>query len=636
MKRLALLLLGLLLLTGCHSSETAATLKSLGGYHLPDSDFTYVDVMVPLDHTNPDDERMTKVVFGVLPASGTRKGMLVIATGGPGGSGLYVADSYIPYYDPSILECFDLVFFDQRGIGLSGDLKCPFAMTTYYENMNEWDTWASSNELNILEHTELFVQACVAEMGEPAILPYLGTAQAVEDLEVFRSVMGEEKFWIIGESYGTQLAQTYAARYPDRLAGMILDGPVDLTRSGIEYLEEMAVASYEVLMATLEAGNRDRDCNADMGADALAVYAELAGRLKKEPIVFNFPLPHGATDSRQFTYNDLEIVAGNSLYDEDSRMLFLRALAYYSRDDDIVMLARHLYTSLSIDPATLEVINDPSFSDAIYYSVQAQDYAYFEGTPMERANAYLQVGTSIEAKLPYMASWFYADLPVMFWPNALETDVRPAPLAAENIPTLVLGSTADAATPYSNALSVFDNLSDGYLITQEGGPHVIYGRGNACIDDLVTAFLVSDLVPEKRLITCRRNIISDYIPLAPRYASSFTTPLDALISADYEIYYLPEYYYWDYTAPVSIGCPYGGTLTFAPSAKGEILTLDDCSFSEGLAMTGVGDYDYDAGVLTLEVELSGIFEGVLVYKYEENGRVTVTGTIDGEPVNDSI
>lgn len=653
MKRfIALLLLGLFLLTGCQlselfssrpdsseatvESETAAILKSMGGYYLPDSDFIYVDITVPLDHTNPDDKNMTTVVFGVLPASGIRKGMLVIATGGPGGSGLYVADSYVPYYDSSIPEYFDLVFFDQRGIGLSGDLQCPYATATYYMNLNEWDTSAPGNEKKMLRDTELFAQACFAEMGEPAILPYLGTAQAVEDLEVFRSMMNEEKFWIIGESYGTQFAQTYAARYPDRLAGMILDGPVDLTLSGIEYFEERATATYEVLVATLEAGNRDEDCTADMGADALAVYARLAGRLKEEPIAFNFPLPYGASDARYFTFNDLETVAGNSLYDEDFRMLFLRALAYYSRDNDLVMLARHLYSAMSVDPVTFEAIYDPSYSDAIYYSVQAQDYSYFEGTPTERANAYLQAGLPVEAKLPYMASWFYGDLPVVFWPGALETDVRPAPLAAENIPTFVLGSTADSATPYSNALSVFQNLSDGYLITQEGGPHVIYGRGNSCIDDLVTAFLVDDVVPETRRIICQGSIIEDFIPLAPRHASAFDSILEALVSTDDEIYYLPEYYYWDFVTPVSIGCSYGGTLTFAPSEKGETFIIDECSFSEGLVMTGVGDYDYDTGIFNLEVEVSGVFEGMLIYKREDMGRITVNGTINGKRVNESF
>ena len=35
---------------------------------------------------------------------------------------------------------------------------------------------------------------------------------------------------LYGESYGTELAQAYAAAHPDRLSALILDGAVDLTR----------------------------------------------------------------------------------------------------------------------------------------------------------------------------------------------------------------------------------------------------------------------------------------------------------------------------------------------------------------------------------------------------------------------
>ena len=110
------------------SKDTTAILDSLGGYPCPNSDFTCVDVTVPLDHTQPpaqpQDGGTIKVVFGVLPANGERKGMFVTVTGGPGTSGLLSADSYTSAFDPSIPEHFDIVFFDQRGVGLSGGLQC--------------------------------------------------------------------------------------------------------------------------------------------------------------------------------------------------------------------------------------------------------------------------------------------------------------------------------------------------------------------------------------------------------------------------------------------------------------------------------------------------------------------------------
>ena len=65
------------------------------------------------------------------------------------------------------------------------------------------------------------------------LLPYLGTQHAVEELEPFRQLTGDEKFWLYGESYGSQDAQTYAAMHEDHLAGLSLDGTVDLHSVGL-------------------------------------------------------------------------------------------------------------------------------------------------------------------------------------------------------------------------------------------------------------------------------------------------------------------------------------------------------------------------------------------------------------------
>ena len=140
---------------------------------------------VPLDHFNPADTRTIPVVFAVLPASGARKGMFVTATGGPGTSGVLLADSYCAGFDPSILESFDIVFFDQRGMGLSGGLTCPFAATEYYQQDVRGITRKQEKALKKAAST--FAADCVSELSNPDLLPYLGTKQAVEDLEAFPS-----------------------------------------------------------------------------------------------------------------------------------------------------------------------------------------------------------------------------------------------------------------------------------------------------------------------------------------------------------------------------------------------------------------------------------------------------------------
>lgn len=613
--------------------DPASRLERLGGYPCPDSDFTCVDVSVPLNHFDSSDTRTIDVVFAVLPATGERKGMFVTSIGGPGGSGLLSADSYTSYFDPSIPENFDIVFFDQRGINLSGGLYCVQAVTDYYRT--DTDATTPEGEDALLDAAQTFVSECVAEMGDTDLLPYLDTAQAVEDLEVFRALMGDDKFWLYGESYGTQFAQFYAASHPDRLAGLILDGVVDLTLTDTEYLKGQAAAFNDVLVATLEACNGDDDCAADMGRDAVEVYDELAAQLKQAPIAFDFPISTGGVERREFTFADLEATSG-FLYSETARMIFLRALAAYSRDNTLVPMARVVYNSLYLHPDTLDVILDPSWSDAIYYGVTCRDYAQPGTTFEEQAEYFLREGDEVDASLPRLSSVFYGDLPCVFW-SPQKDDSQPAPFAEPftggEYPTLVLSATTDPATPYSGAQSVFKNLNNGYLVTQDGGPHVIFGWGNECVDGLVTEFLVNDTLPKQNHIVCQGYVVEDYYPVALANAAEYETLLDTLFAVDTEIYFLPEYYYAGSTTARAIACPYGGSFAFDFVDTGESYTFNECAFSGGFVMTGSGSYDYDSGLLTIEVDVTGIKDGSLTYTRDIDYAVRVTGEYGGETVD---
>ena len=228
------------------------------------------------------------------------------------------------------------------------------------------------------------------------------------------------------------------------------------------------------------------------GGDAIAAYDKLAARLKQSPLTFDFPLPSGGLTQREFTFSDLETVAADAMYAETQRMIFLRALAAYSQNENLVPLARLLYTALGLDPETLDAIPDPTYSDAIYYGVECRDYSYFNGTPEESAEAYLRAGDETGHKPALFFLNFLRRPALRLLAHASEDSARPAPLTADGIPTLVLGAIADPATPVSNGQAVFSRLSDGYLVTQEGGPHIIFGRGVSCVDDLVTDFLVND------------------------------------------------------------------------------------------------------------------------------------------------
>ncbi len=610
--------------------DTAAILR-LGGYPCPDSDFTCVKLSVPLDHLGGTTDRRIDVVFGVLPATGERRGMFVTATGGPGYAGLASADDYTAAFDPRLTEHFDIVFFDQRGIGQSGAFQCVNAAVEFYRA--DWRTETPEQEAALIEVARTFTEDCLAEMGTPVEdLPFYSTRQAIEDLEVFRQAIGDEQLWLYGESYGTQYAQTYAAVYPEHLAGLILDGTVDLTLTGPEYYAGEVRGFSRTLDYTLEACAADEACAAALGGDVRGFFDDFLAEIAAAPASVPFPLPDGTVEQRPFTLSDLEYVITYELYSEAARLMLLRALAAAYRGDLTPML-RLLYVDLYVDPLTLEPIPYPDYSDAVYYTVECNDYNYYSGTPEERAEAMMREGDQIEAEAEYFESLFYGDLPCVFWPTPGEVE-RPAPLVAEGVPTLVLGATADPITWVELGQAVYSRLDDAYLITTEGGPHVIFGRGNACPDDLVTAFLVDGEMPAERETVCEGVVTDEYVPLSPTDASAFADPLEALIAFDTEFYYLPEYYYWDYETPTTVGCPFGGTLAFEITDAGEAYALAGCSFAQGFALTGTGDYDWEAGLFRLEVEVSGLASGTLVYTRDDSaGTYTVTGEYAGQPVD---
>ncbi|MBL8154148.1 MAG: alpha/beta fold hydrolase [Anaerolineae bacterium] len=555
--------------------------------------------------------------------------MFVTATGGPGTSGLSYADSYAGSFPAEINEHYDLVFFDQRGGSLSGNLKCPTAATQFYRS--DWQAITPQQEQQLVATAQQFADECITEMGvDPDTLGFYGTRQAVEDLEAFRQAAGEDKLWLYGESYGTQFVQQYAAAHPDHTAAVILDGPVDLTLTGIEYYTEQVQAFNEVLAETLQACNSDNTCRGDFqNEQALDFYNELAAELQTAPITVEFALTSGRTDARQFTLSDLETVAAGFVYSEDARMLLQRGLAAASKGDFTLMMSL-LYNALGVDPETETPLPGGSegYSDALFYAVECSDYAYFEGTVEARAEAFLRDGDEIEGKIPHFGSLIYGDLPCVFWPGQ-PPDERPTPFVARGIPTFVLGATADPATPVANAERIFSHLDDGYLIVTQGGAHVIFGRGDACPDDLITDFLVDGTRPEERRIECEGVVSDPYQPLAPADAAELDSPLAVLNALTTDLLYLPEYYYWDGETLTMMACPQGGVLSFAPSFSGDQFRFSTCAFSQGFTITGSGRYDYENGDLTLSVQIGGYKTGQVSYLLDSEGRSSISGEFDG-------
>jgi hypothetical protein len=183
-------------------------------------------------------------------------------------------------------------------------------------------------------------------------------------------------------------------------------------------------------------------------------------------------------------------------------------------------------------------------------------------------------------------------------------------------------------------VDVYERLANGYLITTEGGPHVTFGYGLPCPDKLVTDFLVKGKVPANRETTCEGVVAEEFVPLAPRSATAFAKPVDAFISVETEINYLPEIYYWDAFTPTSTACVFGGTMTVSATDVGNAYTFDRCAFSRHFALTGTGSYDAYSDIFRLKVSTEGFWQCKTATFVRNVSRFRLAGTCTQQPVDE--
>ncbi|MCS7060273.1 MAG: alpha/beta fold hydrolase [Anaerolineae bacterium] len=622
-------------------SSITATLAQLGATPCPTSAFLCITLDMPLDHAAPAGDSAAigaairaatiPVVFGVLPASGIRKGMLMVAVGGPGVAGLRLADRYAAAYSPRIREHFDLVFFDPRGTGMSRAVECPQAAVAYH--MAAQYSTSSAVRPELIADAQTFVRSCVEESSAGALLAFLNTRQIAADLERFRQIVAVEQMWLYGESYGTHVAQAYAALYPAHVAGLILDAPIDPTDTLIDYAGTSALAFEDVLSQTLAACDADARCAGDVDGNASDTYDRLLAAFARGPIVFEFPLRSGELVARTLRRSDVDTAVASYLSAPDARVLMLRAVAA-ARQGDLVPLARLFYSALSLDPDTMRPGRNPAYSDAAYYAVTCADHAKEgSGDTSARLEMWMQAGRDLLARAPRLGAVFYGDLPCVFWPTIDQRQPRLNPLIPAGIPMLVLAASADPLTPLAIGERLHRRLENSYLIATQGGAHVMFGRGNRCVDNAVTRFLVEAIPPSQRETVCQDKWIDGYVPIAPTDVTRFTDVLESMHSLNNEIEHLPEYFYWDGSQKTVVGCARGGWVSFELRSERVAFVLEGCSFSRGLTFTGVGEYDFGTERFSLIGRADGVAQGRLAYTREADGSAYVSGTYAGQSVD---
>ena len=477
---------------------TPGQLRDLGAGPCPniDSAFRCLSVRVPLDHFDPANPAQIDVVVGVHPAAAAHsKGLLVTAVGGPGASGLSDADTFLKSWSPAIVANYDVVYFDQRGIAASSGIYCPSAVLAARraEGTAGYDLTASSRR---------FARRCATELDAPTLLPYLGTRQAAEDLEVIRQTLAGEKIALYGTSYGTQLAAAYARQHPEGLSALMLDGVVDTSLSSPAFWASAARGFESVLNETFAICARRAACRRAMPQGASTVYDRLDARLARGPI-------RVAGGTGLLTQAMLHTYLGSSLYWPDSRATILRDLANVARGD-YSSLVEGAWIAEGVDPTTWQLFRT-GISYASYFGVQCSDSPSYVGTPAARAAQWNAAGAEVGRQLPRIGeSIFLNDLSCAWWPNPPALAAPPTPLVLPGVPTIVLTATGDPITPHTQGEAVFRSLADGHLIRTLGGGHVTLSRSSPCSYAPVERLLLRGTLPTAKQTVCRAPFVTSF------------------------------------------------------------------------------------------------------------------------------
>lgn len=440
--------------------------------------FECARLRVPVDWAAPTGPSMTLAVVR-KPASGPRRqriGSLFLNPGGPGGSGVRAALTFSRSLPAPIRRRFDLVSWDPRGVGRSGQLECDYP--TFRLPATGPVDWRSVLAGVRAQQADMN-RACADRHA--AVLDHLGTAAAVRDLDALRRAVGDRRITYWGISYGTRIGYTYALTFPDRVRAIVLDGNVHPRSSISHFAEGVATAGDSALSLFFQVHQGTR-----------SQYRRANARLSRKPLRLQ--------SGRSFTRWDLrDALWGFSSEERLGEATWFAARSYLARVTDALFAegskrrAARRWLQRSV--------GEPGFGAAggIEAIVNCADYA-------DRPSAGEQDELARRVRLGApITGWHPAVLALQC--EGLE-QLRPDPVPTwfpvnRSARLLLVGSTRDARTPYAWTAAMAAAFPRAKVVTYVGGQHGAFvSAGSRCVDRRVSRYLLRRERPEAD-VACR-------------------------------------------------------------------------------------------------------------------------------------
>ena len=488
-----------LILTGCATSKVEKPLSSLAKYENQNlawatcyESFECTDLLVPVDYAD-----LTVGTFKIAVLrykaqdQAKRIGSLIVNPGGPGGSGVDYAYNAEYVFDPDVLDRYDIVGFDPRGVNRSAPIECLTDEETDASYASDAKPDSQEELDKALADSQDFINKC---QDANEFLNHYSTAEAARDMDILRAALGDKKLNFFGKSYGTYLGTLYAQLFPEKVGRMVLDGALDPNISVVEQSVSQAKGFDEALNAFLADCAKQDDCplpknKEEAIAKIIALFASSA----------TTPLPRKTkveNDERTATESLIVLGTASALYDDVDgwpklRTAFLQGQQGYG--DTFLDLADQ-YTGRSSNGTYMSNELD---SGAIIDCLDWPDTRSIEKTKAD-VKSFTDAAPVFG---PYLA---YTNISCRYLTPPTKDKLTRSTNKITSIktaPVIVIGTTRDPATPYEWSVGLHQIFKNSKLISLDADGHTGQGRGSACVDEAVDAYLLKGKTPNKNL-TC--------------------------------------------------------------------------------------------------------------------------------------
>lgn len=489
MRLSAILIASLLVLTGCAPVQTNDPILRLEqGQELFEQELTWKDcedgfecavVGTPLDWLADDSDF---IPLALIRKSGSAQlPVIFVNPGGPGVSGVdWLRTGYEGVGSADLRDNFQLIGFDPRGVGDSAGVTCPTQdlKDTVYYSQSPYDFASEADIAYSREVLGEFAKDCQKVGFDTA---FFNTQQAARDLELLRVLVGADSLDYLGFSYGTLLGSTYAALFPDKVGRLVLDGAIDPLLGESESLLSQVVGFDSAFRAYLADCLEKSQCPFDADVDsAIAVVAKFLQDREGKTL----PTQLDRELSLQATLAG--IIA--ALYSEESWVFLSQAFGEaFEGDGTTFLLLADFYNNRELETGYTSNLNEANLA------ISCAD----SRIPEAEAAA---LDPKFAAASAVFGKYFaQPHLGCEGWPEGKSMVPLDFKVKLANSP-LVVGTTGDPATPYSQAVALSELLDGAQLLTLKADRHTAYGS-STCIDAVVEAYFRGEDIGTSN-ITC--------------------------------------------------------------------------------------------------------------------------------------